>query len=141
MGCKIAAAVPVPSTGPPENQPATSENSLDGLETMNAADVRRFIEARTVLALDPTSNDVVATVQYRADGTCTARFPDGDTDTGQCGFVEDRYWTRYTRFRDGARNEFFLVSHGVGRAQAYYADGRQAFLQVHEEQVPDHTPA
>jgi len=119
----------------------TSENSVDGLETMSPAQIRRFIEGRTVLALDPASNVVVATVHYGADGTCEARFPSGDADTGQCGFVENRYWTRYTRFRDGARNEFFLVSKGAGRAQAYYADGRQAFLQVHEEQMPDETVA
>lgn len=113
------------------------ETNLDGLETMSAADVRRFIEGRTVLALDPLTRDLVATVRYDADGTCAAGFPNGDGDTGQCGFVDDRYWTRYTRFRNGKRNEFFLVSTGAGQAQAYYADGRQAFLQVHEEQMPD----
>jgi len=104
---------------------------------MSAAAVRLFIEGRTVLALDPQTNGVVATVHYGEDGGCSARFPDGDADTGQCGFIENRYWTRYSRFREGKRNEFFLVSQGSGRAQAYYADGRRAFLQVHEDPMTD----
>lgn len=99
---------------------------------MNADEVRRFIEGRRVLALDPDDDTLVATVEYHADGTCAARFPSGEADTGQFGFVEDRYWTQYTRFREGARNEFYLVPIAEGRAQAYFADGRVAFVQAHE---------
>lgn len=104
---------------------------MEKSDAMTAPEVRRFIEGRTLLAVDPETDALVATVDYNPDRTCAARFPDGDQDTGQYGFVENRYWTRYSRFRQGTRNEFFLVQLGADRAQAYYADGRPAFLQIY----------
>jgi hypothetical protein len=104
---------------------------LEHSEAMTAPEVRRFIEGRTLLAIDPATDELIATVDYNSDRTCVARFPDGEKDTGQYGFVENRYWTRYSRFRQGMRNEFFLVPSGADRAQAYYADGRPAFLQIY----------
>jgi hypothetical protein len=106
---------------------------LDKAEPMTAEDVRRFIEGQTTVVLDPITSEVVAIVSYELDGTCSSRFPNGDTDTGRYGFDGDCYWTRYTRFRDGKRHSFFLVPMGVGRAQAYFFDGKRAFLQVQKE--------
>jgi hypothetical protein len=103
---------------------------------MKAEEVRRFIEGKTIQAFDPDSKDLVATVDYRRDGTCAARFPTGESDTGRFGFIGDRYWTQYTRFRGGGRNEFYLVEVDTGRAQAFYADGRRAFLQAPEGITP-----
>jgi len=97
---------------------------------MNAAAVKRLLQGNTLIAIDPDSRELVATVTYERDGTCAASFPDGDSDTGAYGFVENRYWTQYRRFRSGLRNEFYLVSLGPDRAQAYYADGRRAFVQI-----------
>lgn len=106
---------------------------MDGLERMSAADVRRFIEGKTTLVFDPQTGEEVACVTYGPDGICRTRFSNGQEDSGEYGFVDDCYWTRYKQFRGGGRNVFYLVSRGTGQAQAYFSDGRKAFLQVHED--------
>lgn len=100
---------------------------------MNANAVKSFLEGRSVYALDPQTRAVAACIDYGLDGRCLARFVNGDTDAGVYGFEGDCYWTRYDTFRDGKRHVFRLESRGPGVAQAYFADGRIAFLQSHSE--------
>ncbi len=57
---------------------------------------------------------------------------------GEYGFEEDLYWTRYRRFRDGARHRFRLQSLAPGLAQAWFAGGARAFLQCHRDSLGDH---
>ena len=75
---------------------------------MNAADVRMFIAGKTVRAIDPISNEFVATIAYGSDGSCTANFETGETDTGQYGFEGQCYWTRYEKFRAGRKHHTVL---------------------------------
>lgn len=84
---------------------------------------------QTLNAFDPDSHAAVASVTYRADGTCTARFPDGTQDRGQFGLSGDTYWTRYTDFRAGETHHFYLERVAPQVTQAYHADGRRAYLQ------------
>ncbi|MEM1044541.1 MAG: hypothetical protein AAGL24_00265 [Pseudomonadota bacterium] len=97
---------------------------------MDATAVRQFIEARTIPALDPDTGETVAWVTYRADRSCHVRFTDGSEDVGRYGFEDHFYWTQYGSFRGGARNRFYLVDLGEGRAQAYHEDGRRAYIQI-----------
>lgn len=96
---------------------------------MTEQEVYEFILGNSVDALDPDSLQTAANINYHADGSIKATFADGSTDTGQYGFTEHYYWTRYTKFRDGTLNEFYLVRSGVNEAQAYYKEGSRAFLQ------------
>ncbi len=98
---------------------------------MDATEVREFIEGRSVYGIDPQTREVVACIDYGTDGTCMARFVDGETDPGVYGFEGDTYWTRYETFRDGKRHVFRLEAKGPGVAQAYFEDGTIAFLQSH----------
>lgn len=100
---------------------------------MDAAQIVEFLSGRSIYGLDPQTRMVVACVDYGTDGTCRARFLDGETDNGMWGVEGDTYWTQYTRFREGARHVFRLDPVGDGVAQAYFADGTIAFLQSHSE--------
>ena len=100
---------------------------------MTADEVRDFLEGHSVYALDPTTREVVACIDYGTDGTCLCRFVNGDSDKGVFGFEGDTYWTRYETFREGKRHVFRLERRGPRTAQAYFADGTIAFLQSHEE--------
>lgn len=99
-------------------------------DRLTAEEVHQFIAGRTVQSLDPETGELAATIAYREDGVCVARFADGSTDDGQYGFVGDCYWTRYATFRNGTENRFYLIRLGPDRAQAYFDDGRRAFLQI-----------
>jgi hypothetical protein len=100
---------------------------------MNTDEIRNFLEGRSVYALDPTTRVVAACIDYGTDGTCLARFTDGQNDPGVYGIEDDTYWTRYETFRDGKRHVFRLEARAPGVAQAYFADGTIAFLQSHSE--------
>ncbi|MEQ8348538.1 MAG: hypothetical protein RIB84_29335 [Sneathiellaceae bacterium] len=103
---------------------------------MTAAELRDFIFGRTVQARDPESGALVATVSYLADGTCRFARPGSDAvEQGVYGLAEREYWTRYTAFREGKPNSFYLVALAPDRAQAYHSDGRRAYLLV---QQPGH---
>ena len=99
---------------------------------MSPAEVRDFIFKRTVQAIDPETMKVVALITYNTDFTCRIEHLDTKaTDAGVYGFTDAVYWTTYETFRDGTTNNFALKEQGAGRAQAYYDDGRRAFLLVH----------
>ena len=96
---------------------------------MTADEVQSFIRGATVRAIDPETEQMVATVSYLPDGTCQmARRGATAVEPGLYGFSDGLYWTRYAEFRDGTTNSFYLVEVGPGLAQAYFADGRRAFL-------------
>lgn len=96
---------------------------------LSAADLKRFIQGRTLFAYDPETRKQVAQVVYRTDGFCEASFADGTHDRGTYGFSGDTYWTRYDRFRNGETNGFYLMLVEAEVAQAYHLDGRSAYLQ------------
>ncbi|APE45650.1 hypothetical protein BOO69_18990 (plasmid) [Sulfitobacter alexandrii] len=99
---------------------------------MNSEEIQTFLKGRSVYGLDPDTHEVVACIDYGTDGTCLCRFANGDTDKGVYGFEGDTYWTRYETFREGKRHAFRLERKGPGVAQAYFTDGRIAFLQSHD---------
>jgi hypothetical protein len=100
---------------------------------MTAAEVQAFIFGKTVQAIDPRTMNVIALITYNPDHTCRIEHIDTQAvDSGVYGFTDAVYWTRYDTFRDGTTNNFALENLGGGRAQAYYDDGRQAFLLVHK---------
>ncbi|MEQ8813900.1 MAG: hypothetical protein RLO51_14915 [Thalassobaculum sp.] len=100
---------------------------------MTADELRRFIEGRTVRALDPETGAGVATVAYRPDGSCRLRhLAGGAVEDGRYGFDGPVYWTRYAAFRGGEVNRFTLTAVRPGRAQAWHDDGRRAYLLVDE---------
>ena len=96
---------------------------------MQADDVRRFLEGRKIYNFQPGPRTLFAVTDYGLDGRCAVRLSTGDTDIGIYGFDGDAYWTRYEKFRNGETHFFHLKSLGPGIAQAYFADGTQAFLQ------------
>lgn len=96
---------------------------------MQADEVRRFLEGQKIYVFEPETHTLVAVVNYEPGGHCGFQFAAGDTDAGVYGFEGDAYWTRYEKFRNGERHVFHLESLGPGIAQAYFADGRKAFLQ------------
>lgn len=100
---------------------------------MTADEVKEFLQGRSVYALDAETRTLAACIDYGTDGTCLARFVNGDTDPGVYGFEGDTYWTRYDTFREGKRHVFRLEYRGPGVAQAYFEDGTIAFLQSHSE--------
>lgn len=102
---------------------------------MDADEVRLFIEGRNVYIFEPESKAYHGVVHYGLDGRCAARFSDGATDVGVFGFDANRYWTRYDRFRGGQTHAFHLESLGPGIAQAYFADGKRAFIQAHGKDI------
>lgn len=97
---------------------------------MSTEEVQAFLTDRTLNAIDPESGDVVGYSIYRADGTCRVVMASGEDSPGVWGLTDTGYWTQYERFRGGMRHEFTLVRVGDRIAQAYFADGRRAFLQT-----------
>lgn len=95
---------------------------------MSPSEVRAFIVGRAVSAADPATGVHSAIIEYRADGSCEARFAGGGIDAGEYGFVDHFYWTRYESFRGGLENRFALERVGEKTAQAHHDDGRLAFL-------------
>lgn len=98
------------------------------MKRLNSAELRAFMVDQTLHVFDPDSHAHVATVTYGED-SCLAQFADGTEDRGQFGLSRDTYWTRYTRFRAGETNHFYLVQIAPQIVQAYHTDGRRAFLQ------------
>ncbi|MCR9176976.1 MAG: hypothetical protein NXI19_13350 [Alphaproteobacteria bacterium] len=99
---------------------------------MSPDEVREFILGKTVQAIDPETMNVVALISYDPGDTCRIEHLDTKVvDAGVYGFTDAVYWTTYETFRDGTTNSFALEYLGPGRAQAYYDDGRRAFLLVH----------
>ena len=99
---------------------------------MSPAEVHDFIFKKTVQAIDPETMKVVALITYNPDFTSRIEHLDTKaTDAGVYGFTDAVYWTRYEAFRGGTTNNFALDSLAADRAQAYYDDGRRAFLLVH----------
>ena len=96
---------------------------------MNDIDVRNFLQGQKLAAYDPDTLERVAIITYSVDGSCLAEFSDGTKSAGQYGFVEDRYWTQYDSFRNGEQHEFRLQPLRPQVVQAYFADGRRAFVQ------------
>ncbi len=96
---------------------------------MKADEVRQFLEGRKIYIFEPETRALVAVATYELGGRVSFEFSAGDADVGVYGFDGDGYWTRYEKFRDGERHVFHLEALGPGIAQAYFADGRKAFLQ------------
>lgn len=96
---------------------------------MNGADVRSFLLGRKLAAYDPDTMARAAVVTYHTDATCQVDFADGTRDQGEYGFSEEIYWTRYRNFRAGETHQFRLTLLRPDVAQAYFADGRIAYLQ------------
>lgn len=106
---------------------------------MREDEVRAFLVGQKLHVFDPGTRTRFAEVHYDTDSRCRATFEDGRADFGTYGIEGDMYWTRYSRFRDGATCHFYLVRLGPSLAQAYHADGIIAFLQSsrpHLETVP-----
>ena len=97
---------------------------------MSSQEAHAFLNDRTLHALDPDTREAVARVTYGGDGTCHAVMVSGESTPGVWGLTDTGYWTQYERFRDGERHEFTLVLISDRVAQAYFADGRRAFLQT-----------
>jgi len=97
---------------------------------MQADDVRRFLEGQEIYVFEPDTRTLVAVVNYEKGGRCAFRFSTGEADVGVYGFDGDAYWTRYEKFRNGETHSFNLKSLGPGIAQAYFIDGKKAFLQA-----------
>lgn len=98
-------------------------------ERLKADEIGEFLVGRPTYAFDPASLKRVATVIYDPNGTCRFWLEDGSKDAGLWGLVGDTYWTRYDAFRNGSKNVFYLKWVGPDVAQAYYEDGKPAFLQ------------
>jgi hypothetical protein len=99
---------------------------------MSPAEVHDFIFGKTVQAINPDTMEVVAMITYNTDHTCRIEhLATKAVEAGVYGFTDAVYWTRYDAFRGGTTNNFALDSLAAGRAQAYYDDGRRAFLLVH----------
>lgn len=103
---------------------------------LNESEVREFLFGNRLFAIDPKTRKIVAEVTYESSGRCYAQFVTGDSDTGQWGLDGAYYWTRYTKFREGARSEFYLEWLGDGIAQAYHRDGTRAFIQALHAAMP-----
>lgn len=99
------------------------------MDWMNEAELHAYVYGKTLYAFEPDTLLDGANVTYNTDGTCTAVLPDGTTDNGVYALEGDTYWTRYENFRDGTTNRFRLTLIGDEVAQAYYTDGRRAFVQ------------
>lgn len=99
---------------------------------MSAAEVYAFIKGKKVYVFEPDTRNSVATILYGFDGSCDVKFATGETDVGEYGFEENYYWTRYSRFREGKVNYFFLQRHDEKSVQAYYKNGERAFLLSHQ---------
>jgi len=99
------------------------------MERMDKADVRTFLFGKTLFVYEPETLKNVAKVTYYPNGCCMALFTDGTEDTGQYGLSGETYWTQYERFRENQRHHFYLTLIEPEVAQAFYIDGRRAFLQ------------
>ena len=99
---------------------------------LTPAEVRQFIEGRTVFAFDPAMRKPAAVVTYGTEGRCAMRMVSGETDQGRYGFDADCYWTRYDTFRGGQTHAFRLERLGPGVVQAWFATGTRAFVQSHD---------
>lgn len=104
---------------------------------LTGTSLHAFLTTQKVHVFDPDTHAPVATVQYGTDGQITMRHADGRTDHGHWGLDGDTYWTRYAHFRDGTLNRFYLEPVDAATAQAYFGDGRRAFLQSHNPSLPD----
>ena len=98
--------------------------------TLPIHEVSAFLSGRTLLVIDPETRATLGKVTYNGDGTCHAVMDGGQESPGNWGLTENGYWTQYTHFREGKRHAFTLVRVGGDMAQAYFADGRRAFLQA-----------
>lgn len=96
---------------------------------MSSQEAGAFLTDRTLQAVDPDTGHVVGQVTYHSNGTCLAEMVSGEDSPGVWGLTDTGYWTRYETFRDGKRHAFTLVRVSDEAAQAYFADGRPAFLQ------------
>lgn len=104
---------------------------------LNGPDLVAFLTAQTVHVFDPDTRAYVAEAVYHPDGKVEIRHADGRTDRGAWGADGHLYWTRYEAFRDGTRNSFFLEPLDAATAQAFFSDGRRAFLQSHKAALSD----
>lgn len=92
-------------------------------------EVREFVFNRTLECFHPGSDTCAATITYLTDGTCRAVMEDAGTDEGRYGFDRDMYWTQYAWFRDGGLFRFYLERIDHNTCQAFFEDGKTAFLQ------------
>ena len=96
---------------------------------MSSEEAGAFLTDRTLQAIDPDTGQVVGQVTYSSNGTCLAEMVSGENSPGVWGLTDAGYWTQYETFRDGKRHAFTLVRVNDEAAQAYFDDGRRAFLQ------------
>ena len=104
---------------------------------MTAEELRAFIEGATLNAFDARTGERAAVIRYDPDGRAHATFVDGTEEEGLWGIEAATYWTRYERFRGGGTNAFRLQEIAPGIAQAWFVDGRRAFIQTALEELPD----
>lgn len=97
---------------------------------LTKAELQSFMVGQQLYAFDPMSLERVGHITYQTDGRCVVVFEDGTADQGDYGLLEASYWTQYAKFRDGKRNEFYLLPLDLDVAQAFFADGRRAFVQT-----------
>jgi hypothetical protein len=99
--------------------------------------VKAFLMGHTIYSYNADTRLLGATITYQPDGTCTAEMADGSQDKGVWGLKGDTYWTRYDRFRDGTTNAFYLIEIAPQVMQAYFDDGRTAFIQTPLTTLPE----
>lgn len=97
---------------------------------LTSSGVKAFVLGQTLDCFDPESGVLAATIEYFENGTCHAAMADGTSDDGRYGFERELYWTQYRWFRNGSLNRFFLLEINHSTCQAYFEDGRKAFLQI-----------
>ncbi len=96
---------------------------------LTADEVVAFLNGRALDCFDPDTGALAATIEYLTDGTCRTAMADGATDEGRYGFERDFYWTQYSWFRGGGVFRFSLEQIDDDTCQAYFEDGKKAFLQ------------
>lgn len=106
--------------------PKGNGNMLDELN------LTRFLTAQVIHVFDPDTFAPVAEVSYGRDGEVTMRHADGREDRGKWGIEKATYWTQYENFRDGGLNRFYVERVDPFTVQAFFLDGRRAFVQSHK---------
>ena len=96
-----------------------------------------FLTSQRIFVFDPETFEPVAQVTYGSDGSVEMRHFDGREEKGIWGIDGSTYWTRYEKFRDGRVNQFYLQPVDDETAQAFFSDGRRAYLQSYRRSLKE----
>ena len=110
-------------------------NISDRRDLLSGAQVSDFLTAGPIFVFEPDTLEPVAQVSYRQDGSVLMKTVDCQSDVGAWGISANTYWTQYEKFRDGERYHFGLEYICDDTMQAYFSDGRRAYLQSHRSKL------